>query len=94
MSDPIIKDTLRTRDNDGNVVIVYPKTIDSQIENIGKYIKNVEYNLDTNKLKYHAGNIPSDSAAKTEILLVDKLTNSEIDAAWNAAGLNDIFPNN
>lgn len=90
MSDPIIHDILRTRDDNGTVITVYPKTIDTQIENIGKYIKNVTYNANTNKLSFHSGNAP-DSSVKTEILIVDKITNDEIQTAWNNAGLNKIL---
>lgn len=38
----ILKDTLHTKDSDGNVVDLYPKTSDDQVIGLDKYVKHLE----------------------------------------------------
>ena len=40
---PILKDTLRTKDDNGNEVIIYAETSDDQIKGLDKYAKSLSF---------------------------------------------------
>lgn len=45
MSDenPILKEPLRTKDDDGNEVTVYPETSDDQVIGLNRYVKSISF---------------------------------------------------
>lgn len=40
---PILKDTIRTKDDNGNEVIVYAETSDDQVKGLDKYVKSLSF---------------------------------------------------
>ena len=77
MADPIIKTPLRTHDEDGNVVIVYPETSDDQVKNLELYAKSVTCNDHTITITNGKGDTYDVEVDNTTI------TDEEIMALWD-----------
>ena len=77
MANPIIEDTLHTHDIDGNVIDVYPKTRDSQVEGYESYIKGLS--CDDHKITYTRG----DGSTGTIEVSNEIITDEEIMTLWD-----------
>ena len=79
MANPTIKDVLHTRDDDGNIVDVYPKTTDDQVEGHENYLKDVT--CDDHTLTLTKGN---GSTVEVDIAN-DIITDEEIIDIWRVS---------
>ena len=77
MANPIIRDTLHTHDNDGNVIDIYPKTEDVQVINYEKYIKGIT--CDDHTLTITKGN----GLTTTVEISNEIISDEEIMAIWD-----------
>jgi hypothetical protein len=77
MANPIIKTTLRTHDDDGNVVDIHPTTSDDQVINLEYYAKSVTCNDHTITITNGNGDTYEVEVDNTTI------TDEEIMALWD-----------
>ena len=81
MANPIIKDTLHTKDGDGNEIDVYNKTSDDQVVGLENYAKTIT--CDDHTITVTKGNgdtytveVNNDIITEEEILAVWDITDS------------------
>ena len=81
MANPIIKDTLHTKDDDGNEIDVYNKTSDDQVVGLENYAKSIS--CDDHTITITKGNgdtyeveVNNDIISEEEILAIWDITDS------------------